>query len=262
MSLVEKPPAIAETDAPMAARTLPRGSYDIERPRHVRGRYLRSALPWIGLLLVFALSNLTVDRAGGAPLQRNWVFGRLDSTHSYGQTFVVERDELVAVQVLLFAGPTTRDDPVTLRLRYASSDLPDLAVVTHPLSALARQEMTVFAFAPLTFVFPPGVVTTTLRIDLEAPTLTPPDWVTVMAGPNTYSAGELFVDGMPKSGADLAFQPIYRQRWFDLVLPISRMAYGRPGLMGWPPFYAVLAYGYVVALWQALTRVWRAIDAR
>jgi len=218
-------------------------------------------LMWVGLLLAYAVSNVTSDTPGRAPIQRNWVYGRLSREHTYGQTFVVDRDELVAVRVLLLASPGAGDESVTLRLSYAGSALPDLAVVTLPLRALARHEMTSFMFPPITPAFPPSEMTTTLRIDLEAPTLAPADWVAVIAGPDTYSNGELFADGSARSGADLAFQPVYRGRWFDVLLPITRMAHGKPGLLGWPPFYALMAYIYCLAVARALVWLWRSMSA-
>ncbi len=223
--------------------------------------HARTALPWAGLLLVLLLSSLTTDQSGRAPTQRSWVYGRLNQEHTFGQTLVVERDALVAVRVLLFAGPTNRDDPVTLRLRYAEGDLPDLAAITLPQRALDQHEMTTFAIPPLTLDFPPQLVTTTLRLDLEASTLPPGEWITIMAGPDTYLGGALFVDGRARASADLAFQPIYRHRWFDMLLPISRMAHGKRGLLGWPPFYALLAYACCALLTHALLQLWRAVRA-
>jgi hypothetical protein len=217
----------------------------------------RKVLPWAGLLLVLLLSSLTTDQAGRAPIQRAWVYGQLNQAHTFGQTFVVERDALVAVRVLLFAGPTNRDDPITLRLHYAGSDLPDLARVTLPLRTLDRHVMTTFAIPALTQDLPPQTLTTTLRLDLEAPTLEPSDWAIVMAGPDTYPDGELFVDGKARPVADLAFQPIYRRRWFDMLLPISRMAHGKPGPLGWPQLYVLLAYIFCLALAWALRQFQR-----
>jgi len=219
----------------------------LSRPR------VRMGAPWLGLLLVFALSSLTIDTPGPAPTQRNWVFGRLNGEHTFGQTFVAMPGELVAVRVLLFASPGERNDPVTLRLHYAEGNLPDLAVVTLPLRALGRRDWTTFEIPA-----PALSLTSSLRFDLAAPTLPPTDWVTVMAGRDTYAAGELLVDGVPRPTADLAFQPVYRRRWLDLVLPITRMAQGKLGLLSWPPLYALLAYSFCLALVHALARLWRA----
>lgn len=225
-------------------------------------RRLRAGLllPWAGLLLVLLLSSQTIDQPGRAPTQRNLNYGRLNREHTFGQTFVVERDALVAVRVLLFAGPNnTSDEPITLRLRYAEGDLPDLATATLPLRALDRREMTTFSIPPLTFDFPPQAITTTLRIELEAPTLPPDAWITVMAGPDTYGDGELFADGRAKPAVDLAFQPIYQHRWLDALLPISRMAYGKRGVLAWPQLYALLAYGFALLLGYALIQLWRTL---
>ena len=81
------------------------------------------AAPWLGLLVIFALSSLTTDHANSAPTLRNWVFGRLNGEHTYGQTFVAAPGELVAIRVLLLANPSSQNDPVTLRLRYAAGDM-------------------------------------------------------------------------------------------------------------------------------------------
>src|SRR5262245_66205559 len=99
---------------------------------------------WLGLLLVFMLSSLSTNRAGPAPTQRNWVFGRLNREHTFEQTFIATPGELVAVRVLLFANPGGGDAPVTLRLRDARGNLPDLAAVTLPLRALSQRDWTTF----------------------------------------------------------------------------------------------------------------------
>jgi hypothetical protein len=225
-----------------------------------RGLRAGLLLPWAGLLLVFLLSSQTIDQPGRAPTQRNLNYGRLNREHTFGQTFVVERDGLVAVRVLLFArSNNTGDEPVTLRLRYAEDDLPDLATATLPLRALDRREMTTFSIPALTFDFPPQAITTTLRIELEAPTLPPEAWITVMAGPDTYRDGQLFADGKAKPAVDLAFQPVYQSRWLDPLLPISRMAYGRQGVLSWPQLYALLAYGFGLLLYYALAQLWRVV---
>jgi hypothetical protein len=216
---------------------------------------------WLGLLLIFVLSSLVTERAGPAPAHRNLVFGQLNRERTFGQVFVAPPGDLVAVRVLLFANPSDRDDPVTLRLRYAEGDLPELAVVALPLRALDQRTWTTFEIQSLALN-----LTTTLRLDIEAPTLPPSDWITVMAGPDTYPNGELLVDGTPRPKVDLAFQPVYRRRWIDNALPVTHMALGKPGLLGWPPLYALLAYSSVVVSGYLLLALWRAVrgtvDAR
>jgi hypothetical protein len=193
-------------------------------------------------------------------MQRDWVFGRLSREHTFGQTFMVERGELVAIRMVLLSAPGDHSDTVVLRLHSAEDGLPDLAVAKMPVQALAQTDWTTFEIPPVTIS-----QTTTLRLDLAAPTLTPSDWVTVIAGPDTYPDGELYADGQPNPTTDLAFQPVYRQRWFDWLLPISRMAHGKPGVLGWPPLYALLAYCFCLILALALARLWStarsAVDA-
>jgi hypothetical protein len=220
-----------------------------------------AAAPWLGLLLVFALSSLTAEAAGPTPAQRNWVFGRLTHDHTFGQTFLAPPGDMVAVRVLLLANPNDYDEPVTLRLRYAEGELPDLAVSSLPMRALSRKNWATFKIQPLTLN-----LTTSLRLDVAAPTLPQHDWITVIAGPDSYPNGELFVDNQRRHSADLAFQPVYQRRWIDGLLPISRMAQGKPGMLGWPPLYALLAYGCCVLLVYMMAWFWRVgrgvVDAR
>jgi hypothetical protein len=75
---------------------------------------------------------------------------------------------------------------------------------------------------------------------------------------DSYAGGEFFKGNTSVPAIDLAFEPIYRRRWIDSMLPISRMAHGKPNILGWPPFYALLAYTCLLALTFMLTRLWHA----
>jgi hypothetical protein len=215
-----------------------------------------TAVPWLGLILIVVLSSLTTDRIGPAPTQRNWVFGRLDHMRTFGQTFVAQPGTLIALRVLLLANPSDRDDRVTLRLRYVDRDLPDLAVSSLPLRELSQRDWATFKLQPLTLN-----LTSSLRLDVEAPTLSQNDWITVIAGPDTYPDGEMLVDNLHRQSADLAFQPVYQRRWIDGLLPISRMAQGKPGVLGWPPLYALLGYACCVMLARLISWLWRSGDS-
>lgn len=215
-----------------------------------------AALLW-STLLVIGISSMTVQAVGPAPSQRNWVIGKLDQSYSFGQTFVVDRPSLAGVRVLLFGPMLEGDDMLTLRLHYPDSVLPDLAAVTLPVRELSRQGMTMFAFEPLRVHRSPYTTTTTLKLTLEAPILAPEEGVSVIAGPDTYGDGMLFINDRPRPFADLAFQPVYRAHWIDPVLPVSRLADGKPGLLGWPPLYAALAYICLCLLSYGLFRLWR-----
>jgi hypothetical protein len=215
-------------------------------------------LPWLGLLLVYALSGITDDRIGRGALPQDNELGRIEGEDTVGQTFTLEDDQLVAIRVRLAPGSARGTDPVTLHLRFPNAALPDLATATVPLDALTKQGTTTFAFDPVTLNFPPAVLTTTLRFDLEAPALAPGDGIVVFGDRDSYTGGEFFKGNTSVPAIDMAFEPIYRHRWIDSILPVSRMAHDKPGILGWPPFYALLAYICLVGLIFMLIRLWRA----
>lgn len=222
-----------------------------------------TVLAWLtfvaGLVLILGTSRITYDEPGPAPSERNWVIGRLDRSHAIGQTFTATQSELTAIRVLLFTAPNDRDDPITLRLRYADPALPDLAVVTLPLRELSHRDMSTFGFAPLRLRASPYAITTTLAFTIEAPTIAFEDGISVIAGPDTYPDGVLLHNGQAEQRADLAFQPIYRHSEIDQVLSFSSLADGKPGIFGWPPFYALLVWGYAWLMALILLQGWRAL---
>ncbi len=220
---------------------------------------VRNLWPWMGLLITLFVSSLSTYVAGAAPRERNQVFARLDQSRVYGQTFMVEYDQLAAIRVLLFPPREPLDDLVTLRLHYPDDNLPDLAYVTLPVQSIASNGMTTFTFDPVRLQPVSDRSNLTLQFTIEAPTLAIGNGITVIGGPDTYAAGQLFINGKPDQGADLAFQPLYRMRWFDRILPISRMADGKPGMLGWPPFYALLVYAYGYILFRVIVRMWQTV---
>lgn len=196
-------------------------------------------------LLVLAL--LPYDIVGEAPRERNWVFARLDRDHSLRQTFISARHDLYAVRVLLFAPPTAKDNIILLSLRYAGlGETENLVQVGKPLRELSSKNFTTFTFEPITPRGTPHTITATLELILEAPTLAPEDAIQVIAGPDSYSDGQLSINRRELGYADLAFQPVYRRYLLDSILPLAALAQGKPGLLGWPPFYAILAILVVV----------------
>jgi hypothetical protein len=212
---------------------------------------------WSGCFLVFVGSVIPREVAGSAPTQRNIMYGRLTSEHQYSQTFQAEAGTLIGIRVLLFPPANPSDDLVTLRLSYDTKDLPEIAVVSLPLSGLNSYGMTVFAIEPFSVTTPESLVTSTLRLDIEAPTLPANHWISVVAGPNTYAGGQLFVDNKPRPKYDLAFQPIYRATWLDRWIPVSRIAQGKPGFLAYPVVYALFSYICVFLIGLILIRLWR-----
>lgn len=219
-------------------------------------RVMLGILMW-GAVAILGIASITTEAPGPAPTERNWVIGRLHRDQAFGQTFVAAAPELTALRVLLFAPNAERDDPVTLRLRYAAAPGPDLATVTLPMRDLARQGMTAFPLPPLRIQANPHSAAAPLLFTLEAPTLPPDAGISVIAGPDTYPDGLMLIAGEARPFGDLAFQPLYRRHWIDPLLPISTLAAGKPGLPGWPPLYPLLAYGYLCLLGYGLHRLWQ-----
>jgi len=215
--------------------------------------------PWIGFLVVLIGSSVTFEVSGqGAPAGNREV-GLLYRNRSFGQTFVAEYPQLTAIRVRLLPVSPDRSEPVTLRLRQFAAGTPDLVVVSRPIHAIVPTEMTTFSFPPLSLGSGISTITPTLEFLLETPKLAPADGVTAIAGPDTYPYGVLLVNGAQREELDLAFQAVYLRRWIDVLLPVSHMAAGKPGILGWPPFYALLVYGYGYLLLLGLLKIWRMI---
>ncbi len=229
---------------------------------HNTGRFkllLLSLLPWIGLLVVLIGSSITVEVSGQGAPDGNQKVGVLYRGHSFGQTFVAEYSQLTAIRVRLVPVASELAEPIILRLRRHAAGTPDLVVVSMPIHDIVPAEMTTFSFAPLSLESNIATITPTLEFLLETPTLRPAEGVTGLGGLDTYPDGVLLLNGEQREALDLTFQPIYLRRWFDALLPISRMAAGKPGILGWPPFYALLVYGYGYLLLLGLIRLWRTI---
>ena len=215
--------------------------------------------PWVGFLIVLIGSSITIEVSGQGAPAGNQEIGLLYRGHSFGQTFVAEYSQLMAIRVRLLPGSPDLPEPVMLRLRHLAAGTPDLVVVSMRVQDIVSAEMTTFSFDPLSLESGSSTITPTLEFLLEAPTLRPAEGVSVIAGPDTYPHGVLLVSGTQRAELDLAFQPVYLRRWFDVLLPVSHMAAGKPGILGWPPFYALLVYGYGYVLLLGLVKIRRAI---
>jgi len=207
-------------------------------------------------IVIAGAGLLPASRTGPAPLERNWVIAQLDAEHSVAQTFTSERPGLTGLRVLLFARPVDRDDPVTLRLRYADDGItPDLATVTVPVHELKSNGWSTFRFPAFDVLAEPYTDAATLLLILEAPTIPRGEGINVIAGPDTYPGGRLFVADAELRFADLAFEPIYAATLLDRIMPVSILAAGKPGLFGQPGFYGLICGAYLASLALALFAV-------
>lgn len=133
-----------------------------------------------------------------------------------------------------------------LAVSVSRADLPEVALAEAivPLVAGASGAVDI-RIPPQRAGASPAVLTATLLVRLSAHG--------GEGGPRLALQGGYAAGG---EGRALAFAPLYQVRPFDALWPISRMADGRPGLLGWPPLYALLAYSALVmlpyGLWAAL----------
>jgi hypothetical protein len=96
---------------------------------------------------------------------------------------------------------------------------------------------------------------------VESPTSTPGDSVAVRYGPNALlDNASAYLNGQPVTG-DLRFQTFYELRTREkLDLLLSRMAEGRPYLLGTKGFYVGLAVVYGLVLGIFLLQIARSIQ--
>jgi hypothetical protein len=168
-------------------------------------------------------------------LTRGRASGLIYGDERLSQVVAVPRDGLVAVQFWLLA--YRRDAPGNVVLRVAALEAPDL-----PLAIIAIPLRDLPATPPVTFPLPAlnAASTPALLLTLEAPTLNREHAPSVLGAGNLYGNGLLLVNGRPRIAEDLAFQLLSRPLQADQLLPISRLAAGKPGLFGWPQLYLLL----------------------
>src|SRR5262245_20486868 len=226
-------------------------------------RVLLSLLYWaLGILGV-----LLVARWASAPdplmaqegqVTRARATGVVYGKERLGQIVEVPRDGLAAVQFWLLAHRRDSDGAVILRVTAPEDPDHPLALVTLPLRDLPEQP-------PVTFKLPPfdSIRTPALELTLEAPDLDRAHAVSVLGAGNFYGGGMLMVNGKPRPNEDLAFQLWGQPLHGDTLVPLTRMAMGRPWLFGQPLLYLTLlwlvlwAYGWLLVgvLHQALRYV-------
>jgi hypothetical protein len=174
-------------------------------------------------------------------LTRQRASGLIYGEERLAQVVAVPRDGLAAVQFWMLVH--RRDEPGNVVLRVAALDAPEM-----PLAIIAIPLRDMPAAPPVTFPLPPfdRATTPSLLLTLEAPELDRDHAPSVLGADNLYGSGLLMVNGRPRNSEDLAFQLLSRPLQGDRLLPLSRLASGRPGPFGWPPLYLLLP---IAVLW-------------
>lgn len=211
-----------------------------------------------GLALALWLASAEAPRveSDAGQTYRGWMAGYLYDQHRFGQYANLPIEGLAGVRLWLPRPVAPGSGMLTLHVRLSSGG-PDLAVAQVAAAALAQPGPTDFRFDPLRADPLRGDQVEPLLIEIDSQGLGRANAVSVIGGPNRYANGTLTRDGKPVARADLAFAPIYAARRLDALLPVTRMAQRRPGIFGWPPLYALLAYGLLAALGWLLVRVAR-----
>jgi hypothetical protein len=213
--------------------------------RVVTIRLVLTAIFCVGTAMSIWLALLDDPLVGSGQADRSWVAGYLYDGHQFGQIVEPVRHDLVGVRLWLPRPTNPGAGTVILHIQAVDSSA-ELATAELAVAELAASGPTTFRFAPV----PMDRLTTTkpvpLKLLLETRAVDRAGAVSVLAGPNGYSNGMLLRDDMGLPRADLAFEPLYQSRWLDRLLPVTQMARSRPGLLGWPPLYALLLW---VVLW-------------
>jgi hypothetical protein len=205
-------------------------------------RLVAAAVFSVGTALIIWLALLDDPLTGSGQVDRSWVAGYLYDGRQFGQIVEPARRDLVGIRLWLPRPIAPGAGTITLRIQPIDSEV-DLATAQLAVADLAANGPTTFWLPPV----PMDRLTTTepvpLRLLLTTSAVDRGSAVSVLAGPNGYSNGLLLrgQQGLPR--ADLAFEPLYQSRWLDRVLPITQMARSRPGILGWPPLYALLLWG-------------------
>lgn len=192
-----------------------------------------------GAALVLLAASLTTMRPGKgvAPVPDRTV--ELTAAVPAELTLTTERPHLSRLRVWV-TQPVPADGRVSVALSDAALPLLALARAEVPLSAAGTDGALDLSFEPLRVGSSPHVPTTTLMVRLSFD-------------------GDAGASLALRAGAEgqVAFEPGYETRPFDTVWQISALAQGHSGILGWPPFYALLAYAFLVALLRVALLVMR-----
>jgi hypothetical protein len=220
------------------------------RPPRARAALIRVIVATILLLgagSVWSLAAQHETRIGPAQEERNWVVGYLHDGHTFGQILRVRLEGLTGIDLWLPKPVAPGPGVVILELRRLA-DQRVVATSEVPVAALAARGPTTFAFAAVETDRLAARDPVPLALVLRTRSVNRDSAISVMAGGNRYGGGAILLGENLVPGADLSFRARYQASVIDRVLPITQIAYARPGIFGWPPLYALLAYGLLVSL--------------
>jgi hypothetical protein len=217
--------------------------------------YLAAALLW--LLLLGFVAKGSLDRLAAPPWGSDAASGEpieLAGSAQVGQAFTAPFPGLYRIEVGLAQAAADPDQAVVFHLKDSPADPTDLWTATLRAGDLPVEGFCSFEFAPRRDSRDQGYY-----FFLEAPGTTPGQGVAVGHSPDsTLQGASAYLDNQPVAGA-LQFRTFYTLRTRDKVgVLLSRLAKGRPYLLGSPGFYVALAGIYLLVLAAFLLQVARA----
>ena len=193
------------------------------------------------------LATLNDNQVQTQQLERNWPATTLYDQHQTAQLLRFEPTDVVGIRLWLLNHSDNPEGRIFVRLRPLGQD-GDIAVAQRTVTELSPQGATSFYFTPLQSETLIGDPTEVIELRIETEGVGPLQAISVIGGGNRYGQGVLIHDGVQIARADLAFDVLYKTRWMDRVLPITNIARSRPGIFGWPPLYALLAYALIITI--------------
>lgn len=223
----------------------------------LRLRIVLIALAAAGLVVLLWLATAAAAWPGSAYRDMSRPDEPLFDGHQIGQVVAAPLDRLVAVRLWLRRPANPGNSVIALRVRSLDQGK-DLAAVELPVASIAADGPTTFGLPAL--AAPPLQINRpeTLELVLITGGVAQADPVGIGVGRNGYGRGLMVRDGQEITDADLPFEMLYRARLLDRFFPITAIADQRPGIFGWPPFYALLVYGVLILLGRFAYRVLRA----
>ncbi|NOK60594.1 MAG: hypothetical protein GFH27_549297n193 [Chloroflexi bacterium AL-W] len=218
-----------------------------------------SAIMWLFyrsllLLVVFVgagttlwLATLSDDQVQTQQLERNWPAATLYDQHQTAQLLRFEPTDVIGIRLWLLNHADNPEGTIFVRLRPLNQD-EDIAVAQRSVTELSPQSATSFYFTPLQSETLIGNPADVIELRIETEGVSPLQAISIIGGGNRYGQGVMIHDGVQIARADLAFDVLYETRWMDRVLPITNIARSRPGIFGWPPFYALLVYSLIITI--------------
>ena len=226
----------SQKQVPSIVRTLPRTAR------------IMAALLLVGLIGAYVFARADGVSLGPHQLERDRVSWVVFDEHTIGQVFRIDPAQMVGLR-LWFTFPSGQTNGrVTARLRSYEHNR-DIASTTVPITAIVADGATDLRFGRVDVTNWPSSEPLTVELIVSTEGVPEEHAIGLLGGLNRYSNGPLVIDGDQYPAEDLSFAALYQGSMFDMLLPITHLAAGRPGIFGWPPLYALLTW---LMIWSAL----------